>query len=89
MSAMRTRLALATALVGVVVAFVYFVPISYVAAVPVLNCINLDCPPVGHSAYYISISYRMFGQGAVYWLGTRTYELIGTPFGSYDFSLTF
>jgi hypothetical protein len=82
---MRTGLVLAVALVVATTAFVYFVPVVHVAAAPPGGC-NFTCASGGHGQYYVSTSYSVFGQGAMYWPsnpGLGTYELIGTPLGSF------
>lgn len=79
---MKAKIAIA-ALIAVL-AFVYFVPIYYIPAVPPSGCNEL-CMSGGHGPYYVSISYKIFGTGAWYWPANPqgTYELINTPFGSF------
>src|SRR5580658_6644183 len=81
---LRRKLALAMGLVVVAIGFAYFAPIIYVPAVPPSNC-DFLCASGGHTQYYVSVSYRLIGQGAWYWptKPTGTYELINTPFGSF------
>lgn len=81
---MKARVIVAVASVVAILAFIYFVPIIYVPAVPPSGCNGL-CMFGGHGAYYTSISYRLIGQGAWYWPAKPqgTYELINTPFGSF------
>ena len=81
---MRPKLALGIALVMVVVGFAYLAPMISVPAVPPSGC-NFSCAFGGHGEYYVSVSYRLIGQGAWYWPANPhgTYELINTLFGSF------
>ena len=81
---LRRKFALVVGLLVVVIGFAYLAPIIYVPGVPPSDC-NFLCAPGGHGPCYVSVSYRLIGQGAWYWPANPigTYELINTPFGSF------
>ncbi|HUH99649.1 MAG TPA: hypothetical protein VLY65_01275 [Nitrososphaerales archaeon] len=92
---MRPKLALVVALVVVALGFAYLAPVINIPAQSQSGC-NSSCAPPGPgytvsspltgglSDHYVSLSYRLIGQGAWYWAGPDgTYELLNTPFGSF------
>jgi hypothetical protein len=69
-------------MVVLVLGFAYLAPVVYVPAVMPSNC-SLECAAGGTAQHYVSVSYRLIGQGAFYW-PHGPYELVNTPIGNYD-----